>query len=201
MCCACSRRPRASISPSASSSIPEAAAGDVGLEPQGSISRRLGWRQRSWSWLLFGAVLAARRCWYRPQACWTLARATGSAPVPLPDDSLWLSGPLASVHHNLGKRCESLPPEALPAGPQRGLPGLPCDVSRHFAARPTSSPHSTRHAAPSCHAEHNEPAMLLRRDDALCARCHEHMPTSRVRRPSPERVTFATTIPRSGSAC
>lgn len=153
---------------------PEAAAGDVCLEPQLLNLAAIGWRRRSWSWLLFGAVTLLV----------LLVPAAGLLDAgtrdrirngPLPDDSLWLSGPLASAHHNTGKRCETC--HQRPFQRVRNEACLDCHagVSRHFAAATGIVTELDSARCASCHAEHNEPEMLLRRDDALCAQCHEHI--------------------------
>ena len=151
---------------------PEAAAGDAGLEPHRLDLAAIGWRRRSWSWLLFGVVTLLV----------LLVPATGLLDAgtrdrirngPLPDDSLWLSGPLASAHHNASERCETC--HRKPFQRVRNEACLDCHagVSRHFAAATGFVTELESARCASCHAEHNEPETLLRRDDALCAQCHE----------------------------
>lgn len=150
---------------------PEAAAGEAGLEPHRLDLAAIGWRRRSWSWLLFGVVTLLV----------LLVPAAGLLDAgtrdriragPLPDDSLWLSGPLATAHHNTSEHCETC--HQKPFQRVRNDSCLAChaDVSRHFAASTGIVTELESARCASCHAEHNEPETLLRRDDALCAQCH-----------------------------
>lgn len=150
----------------------QAAAGDAGLEPHRLDLAAIGWRRRSWSWLLFGGVILLV----------LLVPAAGLIDDgtrdrvrsgPLPDDGFWLSGPLASVHHNTSGRCETC--HQKPFQRVRNGACLDChaSVGRHFAAATGIVTELESARCASCHAEHNEPETLLRRDDALCAQCHE----------------------------
>jgi predicted CXXCH cytochrome family protein len=150
---------------------PEAAAGDASLEPQLLDLGAIGWRRRSWSWLLFGVVTLLV----------LLVPAAGLMDAgtrdrirsgPLPDDSLWLSGPLASAHHSTSEHCETCHQKPFQRVRNDACLGCHADVSRHFAASTGIVTELESARCAGCHAEHNEPESLLRRDDALCASCH-----------------------------
>jgi predicted CXXCH cytochrome family protein len=92
--------------------------------------------------------------------------------VPLPDDGWWSSGPLALAHHKLEARCESCHERAFVR--VRDQACLTCHSSmlhRHAAAHGVRVDLEQRRCA-TCHAEHNEPTLLIRRDDELCSGCH-----------------------------
>lgn len=92
--------------------------------------------------------------------------------APLPDDSIWLSGPLHDVHKAIGDDC------SLCHTPFRRTPDHLCmechsDVEQHIASQDSVARDelSERRCA-QCHKEHNEPAMLIRRDQIVCTDCH-----------------------------
>jgi predicted CXXCH cytochrome family protein len=90
---------------------------------------------------------------------------------PLPDDGFWLSGPVSPAHHNVDRRCETCHQRPFVRVRNAACEDCHAAVGRHFDADgPATGLDTVRCAA--CHAEHNEPATLLRRDDALCADCH-----------------------------
>ena len=90
----------------------------------------------------------------------------------LPDDHWWASGPLAMVHGNLEGQCDRCHQRAFQRVPDAAC--LTCHGGRlhgHVALRGARIDLDERRCA-SCHAEHNEPPLLVRRDNALCAGCH-----------------------------
>lgn len=153
---------------------PEAAAGEAGLEPHRLDLAAIGWRRRSWSWLLFGvvtfAVLLVPAAGYLDEGTRERLRSG-----PLPDDGLWLSGPLASAHHTTSGRCETCHQKAFERVRNGACLACHAGVSRHIASAAGIATELESARCASCHAEHNEPAMLLRRDDALCAQCHREI--------------------------
>lgn len=88
---------------------------------------------------------------------------------PLPDDSWWLAGPVHSAHSTISAQCDACHVEVF----QR-VPDAACtechEAARHVADTGEPVLGATRCA--SCHHEHNEPAELVNRDQALCADCH-----------------------------
>jgi len=87
----------------------------------------------------------------------------------VPDDGLWLAGPLHSAHSNIADECEACHSRAF-----RRVPDAACaechDVARHVSADHEPVLGTTRCA--SCHSEHNEPPALVNRHQGLCADCH-----------------------------
>ncbi|MGQ0428865.1 MAG: cytochrome c3 family protein [Gammaproteobacteria bacterium] len=90
---------------------------------------------------------------------------------PLADDGFWLSGPLSSAHHHVGWRCETCHAEPFRRVANAACVDCHAAVGRHFAVDGPVTELDTMRCA-GCHAEHNEPATLVRRDDALCTGCH-----------------------------
>ncbi|MFO7550549.1 MAG: hypothetical protein R6W80_04015 [Haliea sp.] len=141
-------------------------AGDVSLE-------RHTWSIRKTSWLLalavllLGLVIPAAGLW-RSDVAATL-RST-----PLPSDNLWSSGPLVSAHQASGvaqecQACHQKPFVMVQDGTcidcHRGMTEH-VDIAVHDAHAFTGV------RCASCHREHNEPAMISRRDKGLCVDCH-----------------------------
>jgi predicted CXXCH cytochrome family protein len=100
----------------------------------------------------------------------------------LPSDKLWSSGPLSGPHHLPGMtdNCNS-----CHLAPFEQVDNKAC-IACHSAttAHIPGSHHNTERAShcTSCHKEHNEPAMLVITDDALCVDCH-HTPQLRDQHP------------------
>ena len=91
----------------------------------------------------------------------------------VPDDSFWLAGPLHSAHSTIGGECESCHVNAFERVPDSAC--MDChEVTRHVTRVSTTVLGETRCA--SCHREHNEPAELVNRHQALCADCHVALP-------------------------
>ncbi len=152
-----------------------AAAEAAGPEPHRLDLVALGLRRRSWSWLAFGATLLLALL--VPAAGLLdgdLQRALRAG--PLPDDGFWLSGPLSRVHENVGERCESC--HRKPFERVRNAACVDCHatVGRHYHTAGLVTGLETMRCA-GCHAEHNEPPTLIRRDDGLCVDCHARIAT------------------------
>jgi len=142
----------------------------AGPEPYRLDLGSIGWRRRGWSWFLFSATLALS----------LLVPAAGLLNDDLrdnlregaaPDDGFWLSGPLSSAHHNVGERCETCHSKPFRRVQNADCVNCHATVGRHFHAAGPATDLDTMRCA-GCHSEHNEPAMLIRRDDGLCADCH-----------------------------
>jgi predicted CXXCH cytochrome family protein len=107
----------------------------------------------------------------------------------LPSDHAWLSGPLHSAHQNLARRCETC--HEQPFVRVRSSACLDCHgsaVHRHVGTDVNVERlESTRCA--KCHAEHNEPATLVRADAALCVDCHGALDRLVEESTTAERVT------------
>jgi hypothetical protein len=91
----------------------------------------------------------------------------------LPDDSLWLSGPIHSVHATFSADCQAC--HSVPFERVGDATCLTChEVNRHVSAPAPAVMGSARCA--SCHLEHNEPPSLVNRHQGLCADCHRDLP-------------------------
>lgn len=93
--------------------------------------------------------------------------------APVPDDSIWLSGPLHNVHRAIAEDCQKC------HTPFRRTPDHLCvdchtDVQLHVPNQDgiALDEFSKRRCA-ECHKEHNEPATLIRRDQIVCTDCHK----------------------------
>ncbi|MBA6411575.1 hypothetical protein H2508_00380 [Parahaliea sp. F7430] len=93
---------------------------------------------------------------------------------PLPDDSLWSTGPLDAAHDTSGiaKDCQAC--HSKPFVMVEDAACLDCHrpITEHVdvAVHPAEAFVGERCA--SCHREHNEPQRLVRSDNKLCVDCH-----------------------------
>jgi predicted CXXCH cytochrome family protein len=97
--------------------------------------------------------------------------------TPLPSDSLWLTGPLLSAHHipEIGNNCNVCHVSLF-----KMVPNKPCvkchkNVGHHVDYKKFDIAELKNRRCGSCHKEHNEPEMMVRRDQKLCADCHQHI--------------------------
>lgn len=128
---------------------------------------------RRWSWALALIVLAL--CLVVPLAGLldpNVAQTQRS--TPLPDDGLWSTGPLASAHRTSGVASDCQACHTEPFAMVKDSACLDCHrpMTEHvdIAVHPAQAFAGERCA--SCHREHNEPARLVRTDNALCVDCH-----------------------------
>jgi predicted CXXCH cytochrome family protein len=155
-----------------------------------------GLRKRSWSWLLFLAVVAV---FFAIPASGLiddrLRELTRSSPV-LPDDGVWLSGPLLPAHGipEIGDDCNVC--HARPFKMVRNEQCTAChdDMGRH-APDDVHMADLDEARCGSCHKEHNEPPTLVRQDEALCADCHRNLSTSGVETGLADASSFAADHP------
>lgn len=98
--------------------------------------------------------------------------------LPLPDDGLWLSGPMHSAHRFMGDNCNACHVE--PFVRVRDQECIACHVSVTHHVDPLVHQFSlldeTRCA--TCHKEHKEPSVLVRSDQGLCGDCHGNLKAS-----------------------
>ncbi|MGI9341944.1 MAG: FHA domain-containing protein, partial [Gammaproteobacteria bacterium] len=130
-----------------------------------------GWSKRRLSWALAGVVVLFAFLLPGLSLLEPLKAVTRS--TALPDDSLWLSGPVHSAHSSTATECE-----ACHVKPFRRVPDMACmechAASRHVADAGVNVLGEVRCA--SCHLEHNEPPELVKRHQGLCADCHQELP-------------------------
>ena len=126
--------------------------------------------KRRWSWALFLVIAALGLAipWLTsPQ----LPGASRSA--LLPSDRVWLPGPLHAAHSTIALQCEQC--HERPFVQVRDGACLQCHGSalhRHVADQRVALPSLTATRCAQCHAEHREPAMLVRSDAGVCTDCH-----------------------------
>ena len=91
----------------------------------------------------------------------------------LPDDGLWLAGPVHSAHSATSTECQNCHTDLF-----RRVPDVACaachTADKHVATSSHTVLGETRCA--SCHLEHNEPAQLVKQHQGLCADCHSDLP-------------------------
>lgn len=131
-------------------------------------------RPRTWAWLglvliLLLAVAVPALVAVDPAIAQLLRN------TPLPDDSWWQSGPLHEAHRFIGDDCSAC------HRPLRRVRDSQCqqchdDVQRHYPADLAGydDPLQDQRCA-QCHQEHNQPAMLVHRDNQTCSHCHRNL--------------------------
>jgi pSer/pThr/pTyr-binding forkhead associated (FHA) protein len=91
----------------------------------------------------------------------------------LPDDGLWLAGPVHSAHSAISTECQNCHTDLF-----RRVPDVACaachTADKHVAASSHTVLGESRCA--SCHLEHNEPAQLVKQHQGLCTDCHSNLP-------------------------
>ena len=142
-------------------------------EPYRLDLKSIGFRRRTWSRLLYGSTLLFALLIPAAGLLDDGLRANLRS-GPLPDDSFWLSGPLSSAHHNVGEQCETCHQEPFRRVTNAACVDCHATVGRHYHTVGLITELDTTRCA-GCHAEHNEPATLVRRDDGLCVDCHANI--------------------------
>lgn len=156
------------LSPDASSDHLVSQWGSLGLA-------QAGWNKRRWSWGLALAVvvlalLIPASVLIHPGIA-SFLRAT---PV-LPDDGLWLAGPLHNKHSGAGDDCQVCHVSAFSRVADQAC--VACHTTnRHIPMDSKSVAVLGQSRCASCHLEHNEPPELVNRDQGLCADCHADLP-------------------------
>ncbi len=91
----------------------------------------------------------------------------------LPDDGLWLAGPVHSAHSATSEACQNCHTDLFARVPDTAC--LECHIAnRHVVSTTHNVLGEVRCAA--CHLEHNEPQQLVNRHQGLCADCHSQLP-------------------------
>ena len=91
----------------------------------------------------------------------------------LPDDSLWLAGPVHSKHASTSAECENCHTTLFARVPDSAC--LECHTANRHVTAPARTVLGEQRCA-ACHLEHNEPPSLIKRHQGLCAGCHADMP-------------------------
>ena len=95
--------------------------------------------------------------------------------TPLPDDSLWSSGPLIAAHRTAGIATDCQACHTTPFVMVQDAACLAChrDLTEHVDLSVHSGELFVTERCASCHREHNEPALISRQDKGLCVDCHQ----------------------------
>lgn len=133
-----------------------------------------GFTKRRLSWLLAGAIIL---CALILPAI--IVMQPSVAPLLrdnalLPDDSLWLAGPLHSAHSSISNDCQSCHQQAFTRVPDTAC--IDCHVVDRHVSPPAQAVLGEARCA-GCHLEHSEPAQLVNRHQGLCADCHGDLAT------------------------
>lgn len=91
----------------------------------------------------------------------------------LPDDSLWLAGPVHAAHASIAKDCGTCHVDLFQRVPDSAC--LDCHAVDRHTATPSANVLGEIRCA-TCHLEHNEPPGLVKQHQGLCADCHSELP-------------------------
>ncbi len=91
----------------------------------------------------------------------------------LPDDGLWLAGPVHSKHASTSRQCENCHTNLFTRVKDAAC--FECHTATRHVTPPAETVLGERRCA-GCHLEHNEPPSLVKRHQGLCAACHADMP-------------------------
>ena len=92
--------------------------------------------------------------------------------MPVPDDGVWLSGPLHKSHQFMGDDCTACHVEAFTMTRDQECIACHTSVTHHVDVSVHALPELEEQRCAQCHKEHNEPTVLSRQDQGLCADCH-----------------------------
>jgi len=95
--------------------------------------------------------------------------------ILLPDDSLWLTGPLHRSHQIIGKDCNAC--HTTPFKMVENKQCIEChrDVQHHVDIASHDVEHFHENRCADCHREHNEPSVLVQPDQRFCVDCHQNL--------------------------
>ncbi len=93
---------------------------------------------------------------------------------PLPDDGLWISGPLVSAHTTagVGEDCQACHTKPFVMVQDQACMECHRDIREHADLEIHDRASFTDIRCATCHREHNEPQQLVNRDKGLCVDCH-----------------------------
>ena len=138
------------------------------------LSRTL-WSKRRLSWGLISIVLV---CALLVPAAGLLHPGAADVlrDVPLlPDDGLWLAGPIHNKHAQSSTQCQHCHTEAFSR--VKDVACLEChEANRHVGSSSAAALVLGIERCASCHLEHNEPPGLIKRHQGLCGDCHASLP-------------------------
>lgn len=129
------------------------------------------WRPRRWAWALFfvllvAALLLPALVTLKPEFQNVLRN------TPLPDDSLWLSGELHSVHSTIGKDCQACHTKPFEKVSNDTCVACHEETALHVPAGHPDAGLFDGERCASCHHEHNGEQRMVFEDQRFCADCH-----------------------------
>ena len=130
-----------------------------------------GWSRRRWAWLGVLLVLIGGLILPLTWSLWPGDAKARPAHWPVTDNA-WLSGPLHSVHRIPGLIDDCGACHEAPFVQVRDQACKTCHETPDHVAHPEKAPAFADQTCAGCHREHNEPATLVRHDEALCVDCH-----------------------------
>jgi predicted CXXCH cytochrome family protein len=97
--------------------------------------------------------------------------------TPLPDDSLWSSGPLVAAHQTAGVTAECEACHTTPFVMVEDAACLDChrDMTEHVDLAGHAPEIFIETRCATCHREHNEPGQIVQRNKGLCVDCHSDL--------------------------
>ncbi len=112
----------------------------------------------------------------------------------LPDDSSWSTGEISRSHQHFAKQCDRCHQQAFEQVPDKAC--VQCHAETTVHADPEFFDlHALQGVrCESCHKEHNGDDYLIRRDEALCADCHDRL-KSQVETELEDIADFSTRHP------
>ena len=143
------------------------------IPPENLEFERAAWGLRSSSWFLV-AVVAIVFLAIPLAGVFDKNLAQQLRETPLPDDALWSSGPLASAHRTVGiaDDCDSCHEKPFVMVEDSSCLQCHRNISEHVDLNIHDPELFAGERCASCHREHNEPAMIVSRDNGMCTDCH-----------------------------
>ena len=132
-----------------------------------------GFDKRRLSWMLAGVVVLLGLIIPAASLIHPGVASVMRGSALLPDDGLWLAGPVHSAHSATSTECQNCHVNLFGRVPDSAC-GACHTASNHVAATPHQVLGDVRCA--SCHLEHNEPQQLVNQHQGLCADCHGDLP-------------------------
>ena len=133
------------------------------------------WSKRRLSWVLVLAIVALALVIPGLSLISPDIAAVMRGSAVLPDDTLWLAGPVHSAHSSTSTECENCHTQVFQRVPDEAC--MACHTASRHSDEPEFAVLGASRCA-SCHLEHNEPPQLVKRHQGLCADCHDDLPDS-----------------------
>jgi predicted CXXCH cytochrome family protein len=151
------------------------------ISQSGIRARPLAWMLAVLVLIFAGAIPVAKYFWRSSLTAQTTTN-TQTVSHQFIAEQLWSSGPLHSAHQvALGNECQSCHTTPFQQVTDQACLNCHKNTNDHiFKNEKNSKSHAELFAnmtCQDCHKEHNEPAQLVNREDALCVDCHKTLET------------------------